>query len=330
MRLREGVLRGGGVVEGLAGAGLAQLVAEPRDLLVGDGVPLGAQLAAGRAAALAVEVGAVLVRLGGVGQGGHRWRGGRHGRDLRVEVFPFGAAVGGGGEGGHGARGGGDVPSVVEAGERRGVFRYRAEVLHGDGGFAASCFGGLGQRRGCACGGSSGGVPLAPLSAKIELDVIDETGAVVGVGEVLVVGLDFLPQRWWCRGFAGRELLQGLVVRSDFLGLAPHGSIVSARREEVGRFALDIGMLETCPLLFLTGPLRTLSSGARRLLRLAGLQRLKTGVVDEPLGMGVYRMTGLFISESVLHFAPECFGLALLLLVLVERHGCSAQSAVSR
>lgn len=147
---------------------------------------------------------------------------------------------------------------------------------------------------------------------------------------MLVVYLDFLPQRCWCRGFAGRELLQCLVVRGDLLGLGSHRAIVSARREEVGRFLLDIGMLETCPLLFLTELLRTLSSGARRLLRLAGLQRLKTGVVDEPLMIGRYRMTGCFVSENVLHFAPECFGLALLLLVIVERHDYGALSAGSK
>lgn len=152
----------------------------------------------------------------------------------------------------------------------------------------------------------------------------------VGCWIVLVVCLDFPPQIYWCRGFAGRELLQSLVVRSDFFGFGTHRSIVSARREEVGRFSLDIGMLEPRPLVFLTRPLRALSSGARRLLRLAGLQRLKTGVVDEPLGVGVYRMTGCFVSENVLHFAPECFGLALLLLVFVERHDCGALSAGSK
>ncbi len=119
-------------------------------------------------------------------------------------------------------------------------------------------------------------------------------------------------------------------MRSDLFGLGTHRSVVSARREEVGRFSLNIGMLETCPLHFLTRLLRTLSSGARRLLRLAGLQRLKTGVVGEPLMIGRYRMTGCFVSENVLHFAPECFGLALALLVIVERHDCGALSARSK
>lgn len=331
MGLGERVLGGGGVVEGLLGAGLAERVAELRDLLVGDGVPLAAELAPGPQPPLAVELFAVLVGSGRVGQGGHGRQEGRHGGDLRVEVFPFGAAVCGGGEGGHRAGGVGDVPLVVETSERRVVFRHRAEVLHREGGFAAIRFGGLGRRSWCAYWGSFVGVLLAPLSTKIEFDVVDETGAVVGCWEMLVVGLDFLPQRCWCRGFAGRELFQCLVVRSDLSGFGTHRSIVSARRKEVGRFSLDIfSMLETSPLLFLTGPLRTLSSGARRAFRLAGLQRLKTGVVDKPLGVGVYRMTGCFISESVLNFAPECFGLPLLLLVFVERHGCGALSAVSK
>lgn len=315
MGLGEGVLGGGGVVKCLLGAGLAERVAELRDLLVGDGVPLAAELAPGPQPPLAVELFAVLVGFGRVGQGGHGRQEGRHGGDLRVEVFPFGTAVGGGREGGHGAGGAGDVPLVVETGERRVVFRHRAEILHREGGFAAIRLGRLGRRSRCAYRGSSVGVSLAPLSTKIEFDV---------------VGLDFLPSRCWCRGFAGRELSQCLVVRSDLSGFGTHRSIVSARREEVGRFSLDIGMLETCPSLFLTGPVRTLSSGARRLFRLAGLQRLKTGVVDEPLGVGVYRMTGCFVSESVLNFAPECFGVALLLLVFVERHDCGALSVVGK
>lgn len=119
-------------------------------------------------------------------------------------------------------------------------------------------------------------------------------------------------------------------MRSDLFGLGTHRSVVSARREEVGRFSLNIGVLEPRPLVFLTRPLRALSSGARRLLRLAGLQRLKTGVVDEPLVIGRYRMIGCFVGENVLHFAPECFGLALLLLVFVERHDCGALSAGSK
>jgi len=113
-------------------------------------------------------------------------------------------------------------------------------------------------------------------------------------------------------------------VRSDPFGLGTRRSVVSARREEVGRFSLNIGMLETRRLLFLTRLVRTLSSGARRLLRLADLQRLKAGVVDEPLVIGLYWMTGCFISENGLHFAPECFGLVFLLLVVVERHDCVA------
>jgi hypothetical protein len=47
VRLREKGLGGGRVVEGLFGAGLAEGVAEFRDLLVGDSVLLPAELAPG-------------------------------------------------------------------------------------------------------------------------------------------------------------------------------------------------------------------------------------------------------------------------------------------
>jgi len=165
--LGEGGLGGGRVVEGLLGAGLAERVAELRDLLVGDGVLLPAELAPGHQVPLAVELFAVLVCFGRVGQGGHGGQEGRHRGGLRVEVFPFGGAVRGGGEGGHGAGGGGDVPLVVETGERRVVFRHRAEVLHREGGFAAIRFWGLGRWSWCAYRGSCVGVLPAPLSTKI-------------------------------------------------------------------------------------------------------------------------------------------------------------------
>jgi len=193
MRFGKRGLGGGRVVKGLLRAVLAERVAELRDLIVGDGILLPAELAPRPPFPLAVELFTVFVQHGGVGQGGHGGQEGRQRRDLRVEVLPFGGAVlGVGGDRGNGAGGLGDVPLVVETGKGRVVFRYCVEVLHRKGGFAAIRFRGLGRRSWCNHWGSVVGVLPAPLSTKIGLDVVDRIGAVVGCWIVLVVCLDFL------------------------------------------------------------------------------------------------------------------------------------------